>query len=108
MQVKQTSGKAYERRKTFGKGKDLIPLPDLVEVQRNSYQWFFQADTEPDRRSSQGLQELFDEIFPIESYDGSFALEFEDTTSIPCPSVWMRRAAGTLHGRDLCARRFVW
>ena len=76
MQVKQTSGKAYERRKTFGKGKDLIPLPDLVEVQRNSYQWFFQADTEPDRRSSQGLQELFDEIFPIESYDGSFALEF--------------------------------
>ena len=76
MQVKQTSGKAYERRKTFGKGKNLIPLPDLVEVQRNSYQWFFQADTEPDRRSSQGLQELFDEIFPIESYDGSFALEF--------------------------------
>ena len=76
MQVKQTSGKAYERRKTFGKGKNLIPLPDLVEVQRNSYQWFFQADIEPDRRSSQGLQELFDEIFPIESYDGSFALEF--------------------------------
>ena len=30
MQVKQTSGKAYERRKTFGKGKNLIPLPDLV------------------------------------------------------------------------------
>ncbi len=76
MKVKQTSGKAYVRRMTFGKEKYLIPLPDLVEGQRNSYQWFFQADTEPDRRASQGLQELFDEIFPIESYDGSFALEF--------------------------------
>ncbi|MDO5114694.1 MAG: DNA-directed RNA polymerase subunit beta [Synergistaceae bacterium] len=76
MQGKETSGKAYERRKTFGKEKNLIPLPDLVEVQRNSYQWFFQAETDPDRRESQGLKELFDEIFPIESYDGSFALEF--------------------------------
>ena len=76
MQVKQTSGKAFERRVVFGKEKNLIALPDLVEVQRNSYQWFFQADREPDMRASQGLQELFDEIFPIESYDGSFALEF--------------------------------
>ena len=76
MQVKQTSGKAFERRVVFGKEKNLIALPDLVEVQRNSYQWFFQADREPDMRASQGLQELFDEIVPIESYDGSFALEF--------------------------------
>ena len=76
MQVKQTSGKAFERRVVFGKEKNLIALPDLVEVQCNSYQWFFQADREPDMRASQGLQELFDEIFPIESYDGSFALEF--------------------------------
>ena len=76
MQVKTPSGKAFEQRKVFGKEKNLIALPDLVEVQRNSYQWFFQADTDPDARSSQGLQELFDEVFPIESYDGSFALEF--------------------------------
>ena len=76
MQVKTPSGKAFERRRLFGKERKLIALPDLVEVQRNSYQWFFQADTEPDERSSQGLQELFDEVFPIESYDGSFALEF--------------------------------
>ena len=74
MQVRTPSGKAFERRKVFGKGKNLIELPDLVEVQRNSYRWFFQAEAE--HRGSQGLQELFDEIFPIESYDGSFALEF--------------------------------
>lgn len=76
MQVKCPSGKAYERRKVFGKEKSLIELPDLVEVQRNSYQWFFQNDMETNVRKSQGLQELFDEVFPIESYDGSFALEF--------------------------------
>ena len=74
MQVRTPSGKAFERRKVFGKGKNLIELPDLVEVQRNAYRWFFQAEAE--HRGSQGLQELFDEIFPIESYDGSFALEF--------------------------------
>lgn len=76
MQVKSPSGKAFERRKVFGKERSLIELPDLVEVQRNSYQWFFQDKTESELRKSHGLQELFDEVFPIESYDGSFALEF--------------------------------
>ena len=57
MQVRTPSGKAFERRKVFGKGKNLIELPDLVEVQRNSYRWFFQAEAE--HRGSQGLQELF-------------------------------------------------
>nr|MCR5336000.1 DNA-directed RNA polymerase subunit beta [Synergistes sp.] len=76
MHLKETSGKAFERRRVFGKEKNLIALPDLVEVQRNSYQWFFQADREPECRESQGLQELFDEVFPIESFDGKFVLEF--------------------------------
>ena len=74
MQTRTPSGRAFERRVVFGKEKNLIPLPDLVEVQRNSYEWFFQSEEEV--RASQGLQELFDEVFPIESYDGSFALEF--------------------------------
>lgn len=74
MQVVTSSGKAFERRVVFGKDRKLIPLPDLVEVQRDSYAWFFQADAE--YRASHGLQELFDEVFPIENYDGSFALEF--------------------------------
>lgn len=76
MQVRNPSGRAFKRRKVFGKERSLIELPDLVEVQRNSYQWFFQDNVEHTLRKSQGLQELFDEVFPIESYDGSFALEF--------------------------------
>ena len=55
---------------------DFLPLPDLLEVQKNSHDWFFQQDVEPQMREEQGFQELFMEIFPIESYDGSFALEF--------------------------------
>ena len=84
MQAETSSGKAFERRVVFGEeGKAAragkrkeVELPDLVEVQRNSYEWFFQNDVEPEERKSQGLQELFDEVFPIENYDGSFALEF--------------------------------
>ena len=64
------------KRLAFGRAHDLVDLPDLIEVQRDSYRWFFQFDAEATLRRSAGLQELFEEIFPIESYDGSFALEF--------------------------------
>ncbi|MDR1944055.1 MAG: DNA-directed RNA polymerase subunit beta, partial [Synergistaceae bacterium] len=69
------SEKARERL-IFGTEKDLLPLPDLVEVQKNSHDWFFQKDADPMMREEQGLQELFREVFPIQSYDGSFSLEF--------------------------------
>ena len=74
MQVKQTSGKAFERRVVFGKEKNLIALPDLVEVQRNSYQWFFQADREPDMRASQGCR--------------SFSMRFSLSRATTVPSLW--------------------
>ena len=64
------------RRLTFGRARDLVEIPDMIEVQRDSYDWFYQENTEPSLRTRQGLQELMQEIFPIESYDGSFALEF--------------------------------
>jgi len=51
-------------------------MPDMIEVQRDSYHWFYQDNVSPEERVSQGLQELLEEVFPIESYDGNFALEF--------------------------------
>ena len=63
-------------RYTFGRAHDVIEMPDMIEVQRASYQWFYQDDMEPEERKSQGLQELLEEVFPIESYDGTYALEF--------------------------------
>ncbi|MBQ9594257.1 MAG: hypothetical protein IJR35_00175, partial [Synergistaceae bacterium] len=64
------------KRYTFGRAHDVIEMPDMIEVQRASYRWFYQDDVDPDSRASQGLQELLEEVFPIESYDGNFALEF--------------------------------
>ncbi|MCL2684072.1 MAG: DNA-directed RNA polymerase subunit beta [Synergistaceae bacterium] len=75
MMATAPSEKAHGRI-IFGTEKDLLPLPDLVEVQKNSHDWFFQKETDPMMREKQGLQELFGEIFPIKSYDGSFSLEF--------------------------------
>ncbi|MGI6076409.1 MAG: DNA-directed RNA polymerase subunit beta [Pyramidobacter sp.] len=64
------------QRLIFGGGKDLIPLPDMVEVQRESYRSFFQEDVAPAERQNFGLQELLNEISPISNFDGSFRLEF--------------------------------
>lgn len=47
-------------RRTFTPLKDAIPLPDLIEIQKSSYDWFF----------SEGLKELFDEISPIRDFIG--------------------------------------
>ncbi|HCL79248.1 MAG TPA: DNA-directed RNA polymerase subunit beta, partial [Synergistaceae bacterium] len=64
------------QRLTFGRARDLVEIPDMIEVQRDSYAWFFQEAEKNDARQAQGLQELLLEVFPIESYDGAFALEF--------------------------------
>ncbi len=71
------------QRLTFGRARDLVEIPDMISNQRDSFRWFFQFSeqgelTDVDERSNHGIQELFNEIFPIESYDGSFALEFVD------------------------------
>lgn len=74
--MQATLSEKERERIVFGTEKDLLPLPDLVEVQKNSHDWFFQKDIDPMMREKQGLQELFLEIFPIMNYDGSFSLEF--------------------------------
>ena len=64
------------QRTNFGKLVDVIQPPDLIEVQTSSYGKFLQADTAPLRRKKIGLQGVFKEVFPIESYDGRCALDF--------------------------------
>lgn len=60
----------------FGKIKTKLPLPDLLEMQRQSFTDFLQLDTEPARRELKGLQAAFEDVFPIEAPDGSMKLEF--------------------------------
>ena len=67
--------KATERI-NFGKIKEVIAPPNLIEVQCDSYREFLQAETAPSKRKNLGLQAVFKEVFPIESYDGKTVLDF--------------------------------
>jgi len=60
----------------FGKVRDAVKIPDLVAIQRKSYGDFLQKDVAPNKRKCLGLEALFREIFPIESYDKSMSLEY--------------------------------
>jgi len=64
-------------RLDFSKLGDAIPVPDLVRVQRASYDRFLQKNIDPKERNTLlGLEALLREVFPIESYDGSMKLEY--------------------------------
>ena len=67
-------------RKSFGKSFLQTPLPDLVEIQYNSYKDFLQADVAPENRKNIGLQNVFKSMFPIKDYAGIADLEFIEYT----------------------------
>ncbi|MBD5782575.1 DNA-directed RNA polymerase subunit beta [Pelagicoccus sp. NFK12] len=67
-------------RINFGKLKDVITPPNLIEIQINSYLDFLQKDTPISERKNDGLEAVFREVFPIESYDGRLVLEFVSYT----------------------------
>ena len=62
--------------RTFSKVGDALPVPDLVRVQRQAYERFLQEAQAPDKRKNDGLETLFRETFPIESYAGDVLLEY--------------------------------
>src|ERR1051325_6270855 len=67
-------------RQYFGKLKDIIQPPNLVEVQLDSYKAFLQEGVAQSKRRAVGLQAVFKEVFPIESYDGKSSLDFVEYT----------------------------
>ena len=62
--------------RNFGKLPDAVEIPNLVAIQRKSYDSFLQKDVAPTRRKPLGLEALFQETFPIESYDKKMLLEY--------------------------------
>ena len=62
--------------RNFGKIGDAIEVPDLIEVQLESYSRFLQENASPEKRKDIGLEALFREIFPIVSYDKTMELEY--------------------------------
>ena len=63
-----TSGKSS--RMSYSRQKEVLQMPNLIEVQKDSYQWFLDA----------GLKEVFADISPITDYSGQLSLEFVDFT----------------------------
>ena len=63
-------------RTNFGKVTEVIAPPNLIELQNRSAEEFLQADVPPEKRRNSGLQAVFKEVFPIESYDGKTVLNF--------------------------------
>jgi DNA-directed RNA polymerase subunit beta len=67
-------------RKEFGKYTSLIEIPDLIEVQKKSYEKFLQAEAQPTKRDIFGLQGVFKSVFPIHDFNHTASLEFESYT----------------------------
>ncbi len=63
-------------RKSFGRIPEVAPMPNLIDVQRSSYEGFLQMHIAPDSRTNTGLQEVFRSVFPIDDFAGRGRLEF--------------------------------
>ena len=63
-------------RKSFGRIPEVTEMPNLIEVQKTSYDQFLLADTDPDSRPNTGLQEVFSSVFPIRDFSGRAELQF--------------------------------
>ncbi|MBF8286989.1 MAG: DNA-directed RNA polymerase subunit beta [Candidatus Rokubacteria bacterium] len=64
-------------RKDFGKIPSIVEIPNLIEIQKRSYEQFLQKDVAPDRREETGLQAVFKSVFPIADYNDNALLEFD-------------------------------
>ncbi len=63
-------------RKSFGKIREVCEMPNLIEVQRNSYEQFLQMDTPAESRKMQGLQEVLSTVFPIKDFSDKAEIDF--------------------------------
>ncbi len=64
------------KRVSFKEKEEIIDLPNLIEIQIKSYDQFLQANILPHEREKIGIEEVFQEIFPIKSYDEKTTLEY--------------------------------
>ncbi len=64
------------KKRDFGRIPERLEIPDLLQIQTQPYVDFLQMDAPRTKRENKGLQEVFAEVFPIESVDGKYRLEF--------------------------------
>jgi DNA-directed RNA polymerase subunit beta len=66
----------FRVRKSYGKIEKIVDIPNLIDIQRRSYDEFLQADKLPDERQNVGLQGVFKGVFPIRDFHDTATLEF--------------------------------
>ncbi|MBW2205529.1 MAG: DNA-directed RNA polymerase subunit beta [Deltaproteobacteria bacterium] len=69
-------GGSHRVRKNFGKIDKIIDIPNLIEIQKGSYDRFLQRDVPPEERAEVGLQGAFKSVFPISDFNNTSSLEF--------------------------------
>lgn len=70
------TGSHLRFRKSFGSMRVPVEIPNLINLQRASYEKFLQKDVPPDKRENIGLQAIFKSVFPISDYNNTVSLEF--------------------------------
>ena len=63
-------------RKNFGKLKEVSKFPNLIEIQKKSYEDFLLEHSNPSERPDKGLQRVFKSVFPLEDFSGSARIEY--------------------------------
>ena len=70
----------FRPRRNFGKIKKVVDIPNLIEIQRRSYDDFLQKDVAPEARKEIGLQQVFKSVFPIRDFNDTAELDFVSYT----------------------------
>ncbi len=75
-------------RKSFGRISEVAPLPNLIEVQKNSYDKFLQTGIPQEQRTDSGLQEVFKSVFRLKTFrnarlSNSFPMSLSSRNTIP-------------------------
>jgi DNA-directed RNA polymerase subunit beta len=76
--MQESGNNGTRERIDFSKIKTSIPIPNLIEVQKKSYERFLQMDLLPPERDDTGLQSVFASVFPISDFRGLSQLDFVD------------------------------
>ena len=74
--MKRSFTHKHNVRKSFGKIPELLEMPNLLEIQRNSYELFLQKNIKPENRDDIGLQAVFNKVFPIKDFSEKAELQF--------------------------------
>lgn len=80
----------------MSKGRMFDNIPNLINIQLKSFEWFLQASKDPGKRAKHGLEEVFREVFPIQDYVGNLCLEYNEySLGLPmcknCPQQKLRK-----------------